>query len=104
MPRLIPVANVSDLSSGQMKWVMADNERLLLANVDGTFYAIGDRCGHQGASLSRGSLEGYQAECPRHFARFDVRTGKLISGPQAQDVSTYEVAVEEGTVYVRCKV
>jgi len=63
-----------------MKMVVADRERLLLVNMAGLFYAISDECGHDWAPLSRGKLEGYVVVCPRHFARYDVRTGQLLSG------------------------
>jgi nitrite reductase/ring-hydroxylating ferredoxin subunit len=84
-----------------MTWVALDRERLLIACVDGQFYALRDACGHRGASLSRGRLEGHAVECPLHFARFDVRTGKLLTGPTSADIPTYQVQVEGDTVYVR---
>ena len=101
MARNVPVAKVSELSSGQMKWVLADRERVLLANVDGSFYAMSDECGHQRTPLSRGELDGYVVECPLHFAQYDVRTGELLCGPLAEDVAVYEVMVEADTVYVK---
>jgi nitrite reductase/ring-hydroxylating ferredoxin subunit len=101
MDGFVPVAKVAELAPGQMKWVAVDRERVLLANVEGTFYALGDACGHQRAPLSKGKLEGHVVECPLHFARYDVRTGALLSGPLATDVPTYEVRVETETVYVR---
>jgi len=97
----VPVTRASELSPGAMKWVAIDRERVLLANVDGAFYALQDACGHRQAPLSKGTLEGYVIECPLHFAQFDVRTGKLLSGPAAADVPTYEVRVEGDTVYVK---
>ena len=97
----VPVARTSELSPGHIKWVVVDRERVLLANVDGTFYALQDACGHQRAPLSEGELEGYVIECPRHFAHFDVRTGKLLSGPASADVPTYEVRVQGDTIYVK---
>lgn len=97
----VPVARASDLTPGHMTWVAVNRERVLIANVEGTFYALEDACGHQRASLSKGQLKGYIVECPLHFAQFDVRTGKLLSGPVAADVPTYEVRVEGDTVYVR---
>ena len=95
-----PVTKVSELSPGQMKWVAVRRERVLLANVDGTFYALRDACGHQRAPLSRGKLAGYVVECPLHFACFDVRTGTLLSGPVAENVPTYAVRVERDMVYI----
>jgi nitrite reductase/ring-hydroxylating ferredoxin subunit len=97
----VPVTKASELSPGHMRWVAVDRERVLLVNVDGAFYALQDACGHRQAPLSRGTLEGYAIECPLHFARFDVRTGKLLSGPVATDVPTYEVRLDGDTVYVR---
>ena len=97
----MPVASVSELAPGTMKWVAVDRERVVLANVDGTFHAIQDRCGHRQALLSRGTLRGHVIECPLHFAEFDVRTGKLLSGPTSADVPVYQVLVEEDVVYVK---
>ena len=91
----------SELSPGAMKWVAVDRERVLVANVDGEFYALRDACGHRQEPLSKGKLDGHVVECPLHFATFDVRTGKLLSGPVAEDVCTYEVQVKDDTVYVR---
>ena len=97
----VPVTRASELSPGAMKWVAIDRERVLIANVDGAFYALQDACGHRRTPLSKGTLEGYIIECPLHFARFDVRTGKLLSGPVAADVPTYQMRVEGDTVYVK---
>ena len=101
MTGFVPVSEVSDLAPGHMKWVAVDRERVLLVNVDGTFYALSDVCGHRRGPLSRGRLEGHVVECPLHFARFDVRTGQLLSGPVAEDVPTHEVRVQGDVVYVK---
>ena len=97
----VPVTRASELLPGAMTWVALDRERVLIANVDGCFYALQDSCGHRQAPLSKGTLEGHVIECPLHFARFDVRTGKLLSGPTAADVPTYQVLVDGDTVYVK---
>jgi len=97
----VPVTRASELSPGAMTWVALDRERVLIANVDGCFYALQDSCGHRQAPLSKGTLEGHVIECPLHFARFDVRTGKLVNGPISEDVPVYEVLVDGDTVYVK---
>lgn len=97
----VPVAKTTDLLPGQMKWVAVNGERRVLANVEGTFYAISDVCGHRNAPLSRGKLEGYVIECPLHFAQFDVRTGELVNGPVSTAVAVYQVCVEGETVYIK---
>ena len=103
MSEFVVACKASDLSPGSMSWVAVNRERVLLVNVEGTFYALSDVCGHLRAPLSRGRLEGYSVECPLHFACFDVRTGALIDGPVATDVPTYQVCVEGDTVYVSSK-
>ena len=97
----VPVGKASELLPGQMKWVAVDRERVVLANVDGAFYALRDVCGHKNAPLSRGKLVGHLIECPLHFAQFDVRTGELVNGPVSTAIPTYEVRVEGETVYLR---
>ena len=95
------VAQVSELAPGEMKFVAIERERIVLANIDGGFYALRDVCGHRNAPLSRGRLEGCVIECPLHFAQFDMRTGKFIDGPYSADVPAYEVRVDGDTVYLK---
>ena len=97
----VAVAQTADLAPGEMKFVAIDRVRIVLANVEGAFYAIRDVCGHRNAPLSRGTLDGCLIECPLHFAVFDVRTGKFVDGPVSADVPAYEVRVEGETVYVK---
>jgi nitrite reductase/ring-hydroxylating ferredoxin subunit len=65
-----------------MKRVRAFDQDVLLSNVDGKIYATSNRCGHSNASLARGALQGKVVTCPLHGAKFDVTTGKNLSGPQ----------------------
>ena len=81
MSKFVAVAKTSELQPGEMTRVNVEGQPVLLANMDGTFFALLDRCGHQRAVLSKGRLEGDTAECPMHFSRFDVKTGRLIRGP-----------------------
>ena len=97
----VAVAKIGDVPVGGMTVVAIDRERIMLANVDGQFFAMRDMCGHRNAPLSRGRLEGCIVECPLHFAQFDVRTGKLIDGPISADVPAYEVRVEDDTVLIK---
>ena len=97
----VAVAKIGDVPVGGMAVVAIDRERIMLANVDGQFFALRDMCGPRNAPLSRGRLEGCIVECPLHFAQFDVRTGKLIDGPISADVPAYEVRVEDDTVLIK---
>ena len=97
----VAVAKTGELQPGQIKWVAVDRERVVLANVEGEFYALRDVCGHKNAPLSRGRLIGHLIECPLHFAQFDMRTGKLVSGPISADIPTYEVRIHGDTIYAK---
>ena len=100
-PGFVPVAKTADVPPGGMRCVAVDRERILLANVGGTFYAIGDMCGHRRAPLSAGALDGYHVECPLHFAIFDVRSGKFVDGPTSADVPAYQTRIDGDTVLVK---
>jgi nitrite reductase/ring-hydroxylating ferredoxin subunit len=97
----VAVARVGELAAGEMKFAAVDGQRIVVANVEGRFYALRDVCGHRNAPLSRGRLVGHLIECPLHFALFDLRTGKLVDGPISTDVPAYEVRVDGETVYVK---
>lgn len=81
MADFVPVGKTNELKPGEVKRVMVDGQRVCLANTGGEFFAIKDQCGHQKAALTKGKLEGDAVECPLHFARFDVRSGKALNGP-----------------------
>jgi nitrite reductase/ring-hydroxylating ferredoxin subunit len=75
------VAKVDDLAAGGLKFVKLGGAQATLANCDGTFYAVGRRCGHMNAPLDQGSLSGYVLTCPLHFGQFDVRDGSVLAYP-----------------------
>jgi 3-phenylpropionate/trans-cinnamate dioxygenase ferredoxin component len=100
-PGYTAIARAADIPEGGMKCIAVERERVLVARVDGQFYALRDFCGHRNAPLSRGRLNGHIVECPLHFALFDVRTGKLVDGPVSADVPAYELRVEGDTVLLK---
>lgn len=95
------VGKVSEIPAGTTKQVeFDDGSELLLCNVDGTIYAIDDVCTHDGGNLEQGVLDGCQIECPRHGARFDVRTGEALTLPAVLPVATYTVSQEGDEIYL----
>lgn len=103
----IEVAQVNEVPTGTMKSYSVGGKQILTANIDGKLYAIDDVCTHAGGDLSKGKLEGKIVTCPRHGSRFDVTTGKCISGPKlgflkfkAKDETAYEVKVEENRIKI----
>jgi len=95
------VAAAADVRPGTLKAVQTERERIVLANVEGDFYALEDRCSHQDYPLASGELDGAELECPFHGAKFDVRTGRALQLPAVRPVRCFEVAVHEGHVYVK---
>jgi nitrite reductase/ring-hydroxylating ferredoxin subunit len=75
------VCLTSELLPGSMLKADILGHTIIMTNVDGRFYAMDGICSHGFADLSRGRLEGYILECPLHRARYDVRTGEVVSGP-----------------------
>jgi nitrite reductase/ring-hydroxylating ferredoxin subunit len=72
------VTRLTDIPEGTMKQIDIEKTEILLVNSKGKIYAISYRCGHMGAPLSNGTLEGKIIECSLHSAQFDITTGKNI--------------------------
>ncbi len=89
----VKVAKTIDIPVGKMMHAEVDGKEILIANVEGKFYAVGDRCPHMSVLLSKGTLDNSIVTCPRHFSSFDVITGKAISG-QTHGLPVYEVKVD----------
>ena len=70
-------------------------------NLAGEYYAIEDVCTHDGSEISTGCVYGHAIECPRHGARFDIRTGEVLEPPAYEPVRTFPVRIESGIVQVR---
>lgn len=100
MSQYVSVAKLEDLQPGKCMRVIVDGQKIALYNVEGTVYATDDTCSHAEASLSEGCLRGDEIECPKHGARFNVRTGEALSLPAWAPVATYAVKVEEGEIKV----
>ena len=97
----VTVASVSETPPGRISVHEVDGKRVALCNVNGEFYAIDDVCTHDGGPLDQGVLEGDRVECPRHGAKFDVKTGRAVVLPAVRPVKTYPVAVDGDEVKVR---
>ena len=94
------VATKSDIAAGTVAVFEVDGVSVAVANLDGRFYAIDNLCTHDGGPLGEGKLAGDTVECPRHGARFDVKTGAVRALPAVRPVRTYPVTVEGEEIYV----
>ena len=100
MANYVTVGKSSDVPVGQARVVTAQGRRLALCNVNGTIHVIDDTCTHDDGPLGEGTLIGHAIECPRHGARFDVRTGAVLSMPAAFPVKAYKSRIENGEIQV----
>lgn len=95
-----PVVAVEDLPNGERLFLEIDDQPVVVFNIAGKFFAIGDVCTHDNGPLGEGDLEGYEIICPRHGARFDVRTGKATHLPAVLPTTYYPIRVNEGMVEI----
>jgi 3-phenylpropionate/trans-cinnamate dioxygenase ferredoxin subunit len=100
MPSFVKVASVANLPPGSKQLAEVDGRPIAVFNVDGSFYAIDDVCTHDGGPLAEGELSGCEIMCPRHGARFDVRTGKALCMPAIEPVAVHATELRGGDVYV----
>jgi quinone-modifying oxidoreductase subunit QmoC len=96
----VEVGSVNDLDEGQMVGFEVDDRRILLAKVEGEFFAIGGTCTHERSNLDQGALLGHVVYCPLHYSAFDVRSGAVLGPPAECPVPKHEVRVEDGRVLV----
>jgi 3-phenylpropionate/trans-cinnamate dioxygenase ferredoxin subunit len=97
----IDVSLCSQMASGEHRIVDVDGTEVAVFNIDGDFYAIEDVCTHDGAEIASGTLQDHQIICPRHGARFCVKTGKALKAPAYQDLLCFPVRIENGMLQVR---
>jgi 3-phenylpropionate/trans-cinnamate dioxygenase ferredoxin subunit len=100
MAQWVKVAAVGEVAPGQKKQIDLDGVEVVLCNVDGEYCAIEDVCTHDGAPLGNGRLRGEQITCPRHGARFSVKTGAALSMPAVEPVDTYPVKIDGNDIFI----
>lgn len=96
----VEAARLSDVPPGRAKTVEIGDEDIALCNVEGVIYAIANVCTHDGGPLGEGYLLGDEIECPRHGARFNVKTGEVKVLPAIVPVPTFDVKVEGDRILV----
>lgn len=97
----IDVSPQGEFAAGEWRSLDVDGTLVAVFNVDGAYYAIEDICTHDGGILTGGALEGEEIACPRHGARFSIKTGAVLSPPAYEDLATFPVRIEGNMVQVR---
>ena len=96
----VSVAHVNDVQPGERLLVEIDDYSIVLFNLAGEFYAIADLCSHDYGPLGDGEMEGMEIICPRHGARFDVRSGKVLALPAVENIPVYPVRLIDGEIQI----
>jgi 3-phenylpropionate/trans-cinnamate dioxygenase ferredoxin subunit len=96
----IDAAREGSLAPGEHLLVEIDGDALALFHIDGEYFAIQDVCSHDGTEIASGQLEGCEIICPRHGARFCLKTGKVLSPPAYEDIATYPVRIRVGRIEI----
>jgi 3-phenylpropionate/trans-cinnamate dioxygenase ferredoxin component len=97
----VDVAAENEIPPGAWRTIDVDGTDVAVFNLDGAYYAIEDVCTHDGGVLTGGEVDGDVIVCPRHGARFSIRTGEVLAPPAYEDVPTFPVRIEAGIVQVR---
>jgi len=101
MSEFVKVATIDEIPVNGSKLVEVDNVRVALFNLNGEIYAIEDVCTHDGGPLVEGEIvNGHEVRCPRHGARFDIRTGAALSLPAFEPTNTFAVRIEGKDVWI----
>jgi len=103
MSEFVAVAKISEVEEGKVKVVRVGGAPIGLTKVEGEFFAFADVCTHDGGPVAEGELDEYIIECPRHGAKFDIRTGKVKQLPAVTPIPVYAVRVEDDMVLVSNK-
>lgn len=96
----VEIAPLDQITDGGRLFVELGGKSIVLFNVAGKVFAIGDICSHDNGPVGDGEVEENEIICPRHGARFDIRTGKASSLPALVDIPAYPVRVVKGMVQI----
>jgi 3-phenylpropionate/trans-cinnamate dioxygenase ferredoxin subunit len=94
------IASIGELVNGERLFVEIGSDDIVVFNIGGDYYAIADYCSHDDGPLGDGEVNDHTVACPRHGARFDLRTGAVLSFPAVEDIPAYPVRVRDGMIEV----
>ena len=103
MSEFVRVASIDEIPDPGKATVEVDERLVVLVHLQGEFYCIDDVCTHDGGPLSNGLMDDHTIACPRHGARFDIRSGEALTMPATQPTVAHEVKVEGEQILVRLK-
>ena len=97
----VVVGKTSDIEEGKLVHITAGGKELVVTKLEGNYYAIDDICTHAGAELHEGELNNSELTCPWHGAKWDIKTGNLISFPQKlKPLQSHKISIEKDTLFI----
>lgn len=102
MPDVVfyPVCPVEELPSGERLFITFGDVPIVIFNLSEAYYTIEDVCTHDDGPLGEGDIEGHEVICPRHGARFDIRTGQVTALPAVKSVRSFPVRINQGMLEI----
>lgn len=96
----IPVATIDEIKDGQRIIFDIGGDAIAIFNIAGEYFAIADVCSHDDGPVAEGDLHDHEIECPRHGARFDIKTGEALSLPAVVDIPAYPIRMEGSQILI----
>jgi 3-phenylpropionate/trans-cinnamate dioxygenase ferredoxin subunit len=96
--RWVEVAAADEIAEGEVKTYEVQGERVAIARADGQLFAVQNVCSHDDGPLGEGEVDGHCIVCPRHGAKFDVRTGEALTMPAVSPIESFTVKEEAGKI------
>ena len=100
MSSWVDIAQHGEISPGGMSVFSLEHVEIVVINLNDEYFAIEDVCTHDGSEISSGCLLGYTIECPRHGARFDIRSGEVLDPPAYEPIRVFEIRINNGMIQV----
>ncbi len=98
--QFIKITAASELPDGERLFVEIGSKPIVIFSLNGEYFATSDECSHDGGPIGDGEIEGYEIICPRHGARFDIRTGKATRFPAVEAIDQYPVRIVDGNIEI----
>ena len=100
MAKYMKIASKTEIGPGEVKGFSMQSSPVLIANLNGRYYAMDSACPHAHAPLEDGIINGKTLKCPWHGSVFDLESGRCISGPAVMDQRVYNLKIENGIIQI----
>lgn len=100
MSNFVKVTSIDEIPLGMMKVFEIDHRNIVICHNEDGYYALADECSHDSAPISTGSIKGNEIICPRHGAKFNIKTGEVKGPPAVVGIESFKIKVDNNNIYV----